>query len=1185
MALTPMLFIGCGGSGGKVVLSLRSRLEEELRRRGWLDGIPEAFQLKWIDVPRQQESHPSLGDPLNRDDYRGLARTSRYREIDRRLVEVAATGHMDRLVGWRPPPSLRLPVERGAGQLRAVGRAVALADADVVSARIRSAVSRIVRQEARQELDKLAALMGVGGAEASEASKPVVFVVSSLAGGTGAGVFLDVCDLVRQVDPELSEQIVAVLFTSEIFPESEVKVRAGMAPNSLAASSELLNAMQACDRAVEPLFGVTAATGEFLPSGPFAVYLVGLETMDDKRALARPDDAYRSVTETLLAMTLDEALQQSFINTDITNLTAERGTRGSVFNMLAARPEAGIEPRSGFVSSFGSARVSVGSSRFGVWARDRLARSVVDFLLKGWEEKGRQEYLAWYSRREGRRVDEAKSSDVVNWVVVREREAFFEECRLWEEDEQLQAGQGRVEHNDVLEGILSVERLNEITKGFHEDRLSELMKQSRKLDQKPTEWVESIAKHLPMRQDEYRERVESAVREGCQKFADGVVPALRKAVSGRLASHGLAPTAGLLKALGAQCESAITQLKAEAERDRVAYDQASERASGVSGKLVEFKVGALLAKWLSDSRNRGASPDTNRNIQANHRWVGDAMMKAVDYLHSSAKAQRCEAAAELLEQVCDRVLEPLQTELKGLADSLSEGDSEGDKAREVPEWPSGSGVSDRYMPAQSEFCLVDPSDWDDLYVSLLNKSTTSRGEDETVMEGSVESARDVVCAGGFVYGASRTEEAPSALRFGGSGWYGPSGGRVEVSLEELLPEQIKQRADLWLRDEDHPMGSFLASGLSEYLDSPERKRRERFGSLLAAAQQAAVPLCRINATMMGHLHVDNTLDTIVSIQPMPFERGHPARKVALDVLGPSLEGSQEQKERLLFSMQRTHGVESVLIVNRLARAVHPAAVSSLYQTVAHEWGEAAKAVKAPDAIYSFWNHKRARCLTEFIPLTDAAVDAMIRGWFLGRLLGLITDLTDSTGPVIHFTDTQGDKRQAPFPWPLLHHGRQPHLHNHKTEWLPALLEHLPMAMMILSQELARDAQALHAYDAMYGLGLKDTADTEIQSFLSYGCNTHDFGPQKQLQNALDEFASRQEADDLDRRKKALHLALEELQGTYIKLIEKSNRYVRGSKYEQFAAIPFGAELFESFVTQLGKLQSWIDQSEEESLFG
>ena len=1180
MALTPMLFIGCGGSGGKVVLSMRSRLQEELRRRGWTHGIPEAFQLKWIDVPRQQESHPSLGDPLHRDDYSGLARTSRYREIDRRLVEVAATGHMDRLVGWRPPPSLRLPVERGAGQLRAVGRAVALADADVVSARIKGAVTRIVREEARQELEELTTLMGVGGSDASEPSKPVVFVVSSLAGGTGAGVFLDVCDLVRQVDPELSEQIVAVLFTSEIFPESEVKVRAGMAPNSLAASSELLNAMQACDRAVEPLFGVTAATGEFLPSGPFAVYLVGLQTMDDKRTLARPDDAYRSVTETLLAMTLDEALQQSFINTDITNLIAERNARGNKFNMLAARPEAGIEPRSGFVSSFGSARVSVGSSRFGVWARDRLARSVVDFLLRDWEEKGRREYLAWYSRREGRRVDEAKSSDVVDWVVVQEREAFFEECGLWEEDEQPQAAGGPVEHNDVLEGILSMERLNDITKGFHEERLSELMKQSRKLDQKPAEWVETVAKHLPMRQDDYRDKVNSAIREGSRRFAGGVVPALRKAVSGRLASHGLAPTAGLLRELRIQCESAITQLQAEAERHWNTYDQASDRVSGGIKKLVEFKVGALLAKWLSDARNKGEGPDTNRNIKADHRWVAAAMMTAVNYMHSSAKAQRCEAAAELLQQVCDRVLEALKDELEAAVKALDSDDT----ASEVREWPSGSGVPERYMSAQSEFCLVDPSDWDERYVSLLKTSTTSRDEDGLVGEGSVEAARSLVCAGGFVHGAARTEKAPSALRFGDSVWYGPLGGPVEVSLQ-LGAEQIKQRADLWLRDEDHPMGKFLASGLSEYLHSSDRQRLDRFGSLLAAAQQAAVPLCRINTTMMSHLHEDNELDTIISIQPMPFERQHPARQIALDVLGPSLEGSEEQKERLLFSMQRTHGVESVLIVNRLARAVHPAAVSSLYQPIAHEWSEAAKAVKKSEAVYSFWYNKRGRSLTEFIPLTDTALDSMIRGWFLGRLLGLITDPTPSTGLEIHFTNRQGDKSHAPFPWPLLHHGRQPVFHTHKTEWLPALLEHLPMSMMNMSQELSRDSQGLHAYDALYELGQKDTADAEIQTFLTSGCNTLQTAPQKELEKALKEFTRGQDGDELDRRKKTLRHALDGLATTYEKLTKKSNRYLHGNKYDEFAAIPFGTELFESIATQLGELKSWIDQSEEESPWG
>ena len=69
MALTPMIVIGCGGSGGKVIVGLRQRLEVELRRRGWTEGVPEAWQLLYVDTPGTQEVNIDYGALASR---RGL---------------------------------------------------------------------------------------------------------------------------------------------------------------------------------------------------------------------------------------------------------------------------------------------------------------------------------------------------------------------------------------------------------------------------------------------------------------------------------------------------------------------------------------------------------------------------------------------------------------------------------------------------------------------------------------------------------------------------------------------------------------------------------------------------------------------------------------------------------------------------------------------------------------------------------------------------------------------------------------------------------------------------------------------------------------------------------------------------------------------------------------------------------
>src|SRR3954470_17509050 len=102
MALSPMVVIGCGGSGGKVVVGLRKRLEEELRRRGWSHGIPAAWQFKWLDVPANQERHSRFGPLLPQADYVALSSVPRYQDYDESLMFAAAQdSRLSRLAGWR----------------------------------------------------------------------------------------------------------------------------------------------------------------------------------------------------------------------------------------------------------------------------------------------------------------------------------------------------------------------------------------------------------------------------------------------------------------------------------------------------------------------------------------------------------------------------------------------------------------------------------------------------------------------------------------------------------------------------------------------------------------------------------------------------------------------------------------------------------------------------------------------------------------------------------------------------------------------------------------------------------------------------------------------------------------------------------------------------------------------------
>ena len=68
-----------------------------------------------------------------------------------------------------------------------------------------------------------------------------VFIISSLAGGSGAGLLMEVCDIIRALDDSLGEETFAILYTPEVFESLASGSIGGVQPNALAAVSEVLN--------------------------------------------------------------------------------------------------------------------------------------------------------------------------------------------------------------------------------------------------------------------------------------------------------------------------------------------------------------------------------------------------------------------------------------------------------------------------------------------------------------------------------------------------------------------------------------------------------------------------------------------------------------------------------------------------------------------------------------------------------------------------------------------------------------------------------------------------------------------------------------------------------------------------------------------------------------------------------
>ena len=205
----PLLFIGIGGTGGKIGLDLQRRLRDEVRgpdgtrRFGTVDGghlpyeLPSCFQFVYVDIDDNDLQRLKDQVPDHRQAVvRNMHIASKLLPSHRSFAEVAQylrISSPEEVRGWLPPADGQpkvAPLSAGAGQLPTVGRAclfARMAEAGITAAQepITDAIEKI-----RKCAVDLAALGGLNTGSCD------VFVAFSVAGGTGNGMFYDFIHLV-----------------------------------------------------------------------------------------------------------------------------------------------------------------------------------------------------------------------------------------------------------------------------------------------------------------------------------------------------------------------------------------------------------------------------------------------------------------------------------------------------------------------------------------------------------------------------------------------------------------------------------------------------------------------------------------------------------------------------------------------------------------------------------------------------------------------------------------------------------------------------------------------------------------------------------------------------------------------------------------------------------------------------
>ncbi|WP_405365987.1 tubulin-like doman-containing protein [Kitasatospora sp. NBC_00039] len=205
----PMLFVGLGGTGGLVGAELERRLRAELcgpdgTALGHLGDLapyqlPDCLQFVYADFSEADLArlpHATV-DPALRAAY---SRTSRAThdllpnfDSSPDVTKMLRASLPDETAAWLPPRNSEprvTPLKNGAGQLPTVGRAGLFGT-------LRNGPDPVL-EPLMQAIDALARAGGVlsqlGGGQVSGCD---VFVAFSVAGGTGAGIFLDYLYLIN----------------------------------------------------------------------------------------------------------------------------------------------------------------------------------------------------------------------------------------------------------------------------------------------------------------------------------------------------------------------------------------------------------------------------------------------------------------------------------------------------------------------------------------------------------------------------------------------------------------------------------------------------------------------------------------------------------------------------------------------------------------------------------------------------------------------------------------------------------------------------------------------------------------------------------------------------------------------------------------------------------------------------
>ena len=1046
--LRPFLLVGVGGSGGKTLRAVRQHLILKLQQIGWEDGMPDAWQFLHVDSPTVQDGREFPAPFMDPDDYLSLVPTGvNYDAIYTSIVQKVPKNLQNDIE--KPLPSnkeVTVPVQLGAGAYRAIGRTIAIASLDKVQNKVRASIAKMTDGRTVTQLQSLnGKLSGAEGAVGS----PIVIVVSSIAGGSGAGMFLDVTEAIKSATNGLpwADTTFSILYAPDVF--SEIQTEA-IPPNALGAIVETMsgswnNVPTESTSALYSAYGLRTGGRVEYRIGPAFNYVVGRKNKVVN--FGSQSNVYNSVSASIAGWMCDDRIQDSMAAYAVANRAA---TAASVpDNTELKRPSLDTPP----FSSLGFGRVSLGMERFLEYSAERLAKQTVQTLLRRHLEQDPE-------------LKEKTEDQWVKYFADTNWGRFLTDSGLNELTEN---------NNQVIDELQP--DMTEFQANFKNAVLTQVSQGMPPAGLKFDVLVQRLVQVFDLQVGANLEAVQTARYKKAKDWVSTMPDKLMKLASESSAQFGLPVTVELFRRLLEQSRQAAAELLEERAR------HLADSTSSAVQMLVSSALGPAA---------------TLNTIPMNHPTVDQAVLQLQTAFHWRSFAELKELANILLVDFNENFLSPLATKLaeagSGLFESSNAAKLLDQRDNPYKEWPdfSTSSVQERLKAAPNEQLLIPTSSYSDEFMSLL---------DQTYNDATIDAKRmviDEIATGKFNEDLKKVKDSqlwsiidfeqmwiPNDRRFQLSSATGQNARfRFELDHMEYVPFAKK-----WLTLQGRAFRNYLDQTLATYLvsagdQSEQAKRQKNFLEGFQAAIAASEPLVELNPNLLNLIHNPTAAQTTAIVSSIPVENSGPLFEAMKNILVNAGFWDANNSPNW-FRGTSAATVSGIEIFTQTANPIQPIVMSSVMEPIAALWN---KRNGTPTSRSSFMQWRRGRPLPEAIPAAPEVWQQMLKGWYVARLLGMVSEAKDPNtfaerGPEVKIW-TEPGLGETSFPYPLHNVG----IASSIVDYPGIILDSLCIALINCYSQ--NNIDPLKPYKRLRALGSSLTGEDELSLWIKKGMTSN-----------------------------------------------------------------------------------------------